>query len=244
MVEKNNFNAPQPVTRAAVLYVFRIMVEASIPMNAGCLKPITIIIPDGCMLKPEYPAAVIAGNTETSQQVTNCLLMALGAIANGPGTMNNLTYGNAKYQNYETICGGSPAGVMNNGRAFAGTSGVHVHMTNTRMTDPEILEMRYPVVLEEFSLRKGSGGKGAYPGGDATTRILRFEEDMTCAILGSSRYNPPKGINGGGNGEVGKTEIRRLNGDIELLKHCDQTEVKAGEAVIVTAPAAGGYGTP
>ncbi|MEM1039255.1 MAG: hydantoinase B/oxoprolinase family protein [Pseudomonadota bacterium] len=242
MIE-NNFNAPQPVTRAAVLYVFRIMVEGNIPMNAGCLKPINIIIPDGCLLKPDYPAAVIAGNTETSQQTTNCLLMALGAFANGPGTMNNLTYGNARYQNYETICGGSPAGVMNDATPFAGTSGVHVHMTNTRMTDPEILEMRYPVVVEEFSIRKGSGGQGAYPGGDGTTRRMRFLEDMTCAIIGSSRYNPPKGLNGGGNGECGKTEIRRLDGSIELLKHCDQTEVKAGEAVIVTTPAAGGYGT-
>ncbi|MEO1397558.1 MAG: hydantoinase B/oxoprolinase family protein [Pseudomonadota bacterium] len=239
---KNNFNAPQPVTRAAVLYVFRIMVEGNIPMNAGCLKPINIIVPDGCFLKPEYPAAVIAGNTETSQQTTNCLLMALGAFANAPGTMNNLTYGNARYQNYETICGGSPAGVMNDGTPFAGTSGVHVHMTNTRMTDPEILEMRYPVVVEEFSIRKGSGGKGAFPGGDGTTRRMRFLEDMTCAIIGSSRYNAPKGLNGGGEGECGKTEIRRLDGTIELLKHCDQTEVKAGEAVIVTTPAAGGYG--
>ena len=239
-VQQNNFNAPQPVTRAAVLYVFRIMVEANIPMNAGCLKPINIVIPDGCMLTPVYPAAVIAGNTETSQHVTNCLLMALGALANGPGTMNNLTYGNDRYQNYETICGGSPAGIDNSGRAFAGTSGVHVHMTNTRMTDPEILEMRYPVVLEEFSIRKGSGGRGKYNGGDATTRRMRFLEDMTCAIIGSSRYNPPKGLHGGGDGECGKTEIRRLSGEIELLNHCDQTEVVAGEAVIVTTPAAGG----
>ncbi|MEE9314719.1 MAG: hydantoinase B/oxoprolinase family protein [Rhizobiaceae bacterium] len=241
-VQKNNFNAPQPVTRAAVLYVFRIMVEANIPMNAGCLKPINIIIPDGCMLKPVYPAAVIAGNTETSQHVTNCLLMALKSMANAPGTMNNLTYGNDRYQNYETICGGAPAGVMNNGRAFAGANGVHVHMTNTRMTDPEILEMRYPIVVEEFSIRDGSGGKGQFNGGDGTTRILRFTEDMTCAILGSSRYNPPKGLNGGGDGECGKTEVRRLNGEIELLKHCDQTELVSGEAVIVTTPAAGGYG--
>ena len=243
-VQKNNFNAPQPVTRAAVLYVFRIMVEANIPMNAGCLKPINIIIPNGCMLKPNYPAAVIAGNTETSQMTTNCLLMALGAMANGPGTMNNLTYGNDRYQNYETICGGSPAGIDNAGRPFAGTSGVHVHMTNTRMTDPEILEMRYPVVVEEFSIRSGSGGKGKYNGGDGTTRCMRFLENMTCAIIGSSRYHPPKGLAGGGNGECGKTEIRRLSGEIELLSHADQTEVLAGEAVIVTTPAGGGYGSP
>ena len=241
-IAKNNFNAPEPVTRAAVLYVFRLMVENSIPMNAGCLKPINIIIPDGCMLRPVYPAAVIAGNTETSQQVTNCLLMALGALANGPGTMNNLTYGNAKYQNYETICGGAPAGQMNNGDQFVGPSGVHIHMTNTRMTDPEILEMRYPIVVEEFSIRKGSGGKGKHNGGDGTTRRLRFLEGMQCAILSSSRIKPPKGLHGGGDGEVGSTYVRRLSGEMEKLKHCDETSLKAGEAVIVNTPAAGAYG--
>ncbi|MFZ1813874.1 MAG: hydantoinase B/oxoprolinase family protein [Rhizobiaceae bacterium] len=241
-VAKNNFNAPEPVTRAAVLYVFRLMVEAPIPMNAGCLKPIRIIIPDGCMLKPQYPAAVIAGNTETSQHVTNCLLMALGALANAPGTMNNLTYGNERYQNYETICGGAPAGRLNNGRGFVGASAVHVHMTNTRMTDPEILEMRYPIVVEGFSIRKGSGGKGRYNGGDGTRRVLRFLEDMECAILSSSRKNAPRGLDGGGDGEVGRTEIRRLDGTVQELAHCDQTSVKAGEAVIVCTPAAGGYG--
>lgn len=240
-IAKNNFNAPEPVTRAAVLYVFRLMVEANIPMNAGCLKPINIIIPDGCMLKPVYPAAVIAGNTETSQHVTNCLLMALGALANAPGTMNNLTYGNAQYQNYETICGGAPAGRMNSGEGFEGASGVHVHMTNTRLTDPEVLEMRYPVVVEEFSIRKGSGGKGKFNGGDGVTRILRFLQDMDCAILSSSRYHPPKGLDGGGDGEVGSTQIRRKSGEIETLKHCDQTRVSAGDAVIVKTPAAGGY---
>ncbi|MCB1385033.1 MAG: hydantoinase B/oxoprolinase family protein [Nitratireductor sp.] len=241
-IAKNNFNAPEPVTRAAVLYVFRLMVEGDIPMNAGCLKPIEIVIPDGCMLKPTYPAAVIAGNTETSQHVTNCLLMALGALANAPGTMNNLTYGNARYQNYETVCGGAPAGRMNNGKGFAGASGIHVHMTNTRMTDPEILELRYPVVLEEFSIRPGSGGRGRYPGGDGTTRIMRFLEDMDCAILSSSRYHAPRGLGGGGDGECGSTAIRRADGTIDTLRHCDQTEVKAGDAVILKTPGAGGYG--
>ena len=241
-IQKNNFNAPEPVCRAAVLYVFRIMVEADIPMNAGCLKPINIVIPDGCMLKPQYPAAVIAGNTETSQHVTNCLLMALGAFANAPGTMNNLTYGNARYQNYETMCGGAPAGQMNSGRGFAGADAVHVHMTNTRLTDPEVLEMRYPVVVEEFKIRTGSGGSGKFKGGDGVSRTLRFQEDMTCAILSSSRYNAPRGLDGGGNGECGSTLIRRHTGDMETLKHCDQTEVKAGEAVVLNTPAAGGYG--
>ena len=230
-MEKNNFNAPEPVARAATLYVFRLMVEGNIPMNAGCLRPLNIVIPDGCMLKPSYPAAVVAGNTETSQHVTNCLLYALDALANAQGTMNNLTYGNARYQNYETICSGSPAGRMNSGRGFGGASGVHTHMTNTRMTDPEILEMRYPIVVEEFSIRKGSGGSGKFNGGDGTE----------CAILSSHRINPPKGLDGGGDGECGKTEIRRLDGTLEKLKHCDQTSVKAGEAVIVTTPTPGGY---
>ncbi|MEM9278286.1 MAG: hydantoinase B/oxoprolinase family protein [Pseudomonadota bacterium] len=241
-IKENNFNAPEPVCRAAVLYVFRIMVEGDIPMNAGCLKPINIIIPDGCMLKPQYPSAVIAGNTETSQHVTNCMLMALGAFANAPGTMNNLTYGNARYQNYETMCGGAPAGQMNSGRGFRGADAVHVHMTNTRLTDPEVLEMRYPVVVEEFKIRRGSGGNGKFRGGDAVSRTLRFMEDMTCAILSSSRYNPPKGLDGGSDGEPGSTIIRRLSGEFDTLKHCDQTEVKSGEAVILNTPAAGGYG--
>ncbi|GIL01085.1 MAG: 5-oxoprolinase [Alphaproteobacteria bacterium] len=237
----NNFNAPEPVARAAVLYVFRLMVEAPIPMNAGCLKPIRIVIPDGCMLKPRYPSAVVAGNTETSQHVTNCLLMALGAMANAQGTMNNLTYGNARYQNYETICSGAPAGRMNDGRGFHGASAVHTHMTNTRMTDPEVLEMRFPVVLEEFSIRRGSGGRGRFRGGDGTRRVLRFLEDMECAILSSHRKRPPAGLAGGGDGEVGRTEIRRLDGRLDELAHADQTSVKAGEAVIVTTPTGGGY---
>ncbi|RVA70912.1 5-oxoprolinase, partial [Mesorhizobium sp. M7A.F.Ca.CA.001.08.2.1] len=167
-VMKNNFNAPEPVARAAVLYAFRVMVEDMIPMNAGCLRPINIIIPDGCMLKPAYPAAVVAGNVETSQHVTNALFGAMGAMANAQGTMNNLTFGNKTYQYYETICSGSPAGRMNSGRGFAGTSGVHTHMTNSRLTDPEVLELRFPVLLEDFHIRKDSGGKGKWSAGDGT----------------------------------------------------------------------------
>jgi 5-oxoprolinase (ATP-hydrolysing) len=242
LVMPNNFNAPEPVTRAAVLYVFRLMVENPIPMNAGCLKPINIIIPEGCMLKPAYPAAVVAGNVETSQHVTNCLLEALGALSNAQGTMNNLTYGNAKYQNYETICSGAPAGVMNSGRGFAGAHGVHTHMTNTRLTDPEIVELRFPIRIEEFSIRQGSGGKGKYPGGDGTRRSMTFLEDMDCAILASHRKRPPKGLDGGGDGAMGKTEVLRLDGRLELLGHVYQTLVKAGETVIVTTPTPGGFG--
>jgi 5-oxoprolinase (ATP-hydrolysing) len=184
---------------------------------------------------------VVAGNTETSQHVTNCLLMALGAMANAQGTMNNLTYGNDRYQNYETICSGAPAGKMNDGRTFAGASGVHTHMTNSRMTDPEILEMRFPVVLEEFSIRPGSGGRGKFNGGDGTRRVMRFLEDMECAILSSHRRRPPSGLSGGGDGQPGRTEIRRLDGSLEELEHCDQTSVRADEAVIVTTPTSGGY---
>ncbi|MEI9424457.1 hydantoinase B/oxoprolinase family protein [Mesorhizobium sp. Cs1299R1N1] len=241
-VMKNNFNAPEPVARAAVLYAFRVMVEDMIPMNAGCLRPINIVIPDGCMLKPTYPAAVVAGNVETSQHVTNALFGAMGAMANAQGTMNNLTFGNKKYQYYETICSGSPAGHMNSGRGFAGTSGVHTHMTNSRLTDPEVLELRFPVVLEDFHIRQGSGGKGKWNAGDGTKRTIRFLEKMECAILSSHRNRPPQGLDGGGDGEAGSTKVRRNDGTVDVLKACDQTVLDAGEAVIVTTPTPGGFG--
>jgi 5-oxoprolinase (ATP-hydrolysing) len=240
----NNFNAPEPVTRAAVLYVFRVMVESPIPMNAGCLKPIRIVTPDGSMLRPRYPSAVVAGNVETSQHVTNALFGALGALANSQGTMNNLTFGDRTYQYYETICSGSPAGRMNSGRGFHGTSGVHVHMTNSRLTDPEILELRFPVLLEEFSLRPGSGGRGRFNAGDGTLRRLRFRERMDCAILSSHRSVAPQGIAGGGPGEMGRTIVRRRDGREEELKGCDQTVLEAGESITVITPTAGGYGPP
>ncbi|AMY01147.1 hydantoinase B/oxoprolinase family protein [Mesorhizobium ciceri] len=243
-VMKNNFNAPEPVARAAVLYAFRVMVEDMIPMNAGCLRPIKIIIPDGCMLKPAYPAAVVAGNVETSQHVTNALFGAMGAMANAQGTMNNLTFGNKTYQYYETICSGSPAGQMNSGRGFAGTSGVHTHMTNSRLTDPEVLELRFPVLLEDFHIREDSGGKGRWSAGDGTKRTIRFLEKMECAILSSHRNRPPQGLDGGGDGEVGSTKIRRKDGTIDLLKACDQTVLQAGDAVILTTPTPGGFGKP
>ncbi|MFK4769239.1 hydantoinase B/oxoprolinase family protein [Rhizobium sp. ZW T2_16] len=239
--KKNNFNAPEPVTRAAVLYVFRVMVESSIPMNAGCLKPIRIIVPDGSMLKPQYPAAVVAGNVETSQHVTNALFGALGAIAASQGTMNNLTFGNATYQYYETLCSGSPAGRFNDGTGFAGTDAVHVHMTNSRLTDPEILETRYPVLLEDFHIREASGGRGAFSAGDGTKRTIRFLEKMDCAILSSHRTIRPHGLAGGGEGELGLTTVRRLGGSVEELAGCAQTLIEAGEAVTVVTPTAGGY---
>jgi 5-oxoprolinase (ATP-hydrolysing) len=235
----NNFNAPEPVTRAATLYVFRVMVDEPIPMNAGCLKPIEVVVPTGSMLKPQYPAAVVAGNVETSQIVTNCLFAALGAMGPSQGTMNNLTFGNAKYQYYETICSGSPAGP-----GFDGTSGVHVHMTNTRLTDPEILELRYPVLLEEFSIRRGSGGRGKWSAGDGTHRRIRFLEKMDCAILSSFRKVVPYGMEGGSPGECGQNLVRRNDGVIETLEGCDQTVLEPGEAVTIITPTGGGWGRP
>ncbi|WPY95685.1 hydantoinase B/oxoprolinase family protein [Limimaricola variabilis] len=238
----NNFNAPEPVARAAVLYVFRVMCEQPIPMNAGCLRPIEIVIPEGSMLRPAYPRAVVAGNVETSQHVTNALFQALGALANAQGTMNNLTFGNERYQYYETICSGSPAGRLNDGRGFAGTSGVHTHMTNSRLTDPEVLETRFPVLLESFGLRPGSGGDGAFRGGDGTTRRLRFLEEMDLSILSSHRHRPPEGLDGGGAGEVGRTEVGRLDGSVETLAACAQTRLRPGETVTVVTPTPGGVG--
>ncbi|KQT54963.1 5-oxoprolinase [Aureimonas sp. Leaf454] len=239
--QPNNFNAPEPVTRAAVLYVFRVMVEGSIPMNAGCLRPIRIVVPEGSMLKPRYPAAVVAGNVETSQHVTNALFGALGAMAASQGSMNNLTFGNATYQYYETLCSGSPAGRFNDGTGFAGTDAVHVHMTNSRLTDPEILETRYPVLLEDFHIDAGSGGAGTYSAGGGTHRTIRFLEEMACAILSSHRTIAPQGLEGGGPGRLGETRVRRLDGGVEILQGCDQTVLRAGEAVTVVTPTAGGY---
>ncbi|HEV7260660.1 MAG TPA: hydantoinase B/oxoprolinase family protein [Bosea sp. (in: a-proteobacteria)] len=233
----DNFNAPAPVTRAAVLYVFRVMVDDAIPMNAGCLRPIRIIVPEGSMLAPRYPAAVVAGNVEVSQAVTNTLFGALEAMSASQGTMNNLTFGNEQYQYYETICSGSPAGP-----GFNGTSGVHVHMTNSRLTDPEILETRFPVVLEDFHIRAGSGGRGKWNAGDGTSRTIRFRTGMDCAILASHRKVRPFGVKGGEPGQLGKTLVRRLSGEVEELKPSDQTWLEAGEAVTVITPTAGGYG--
>jgi 5-oxoprolinase (ATP-hydrolysing) len=237
--QPTNFNAPEPVTRAAVLYVFRVMVDDDIPMNAGCLRPINIVIPQKSMLSPEYPAAVVAGNVETSQAVTNCLFGALGALAAAQGTMNNLNFGNARYQYYETICSGSPAGP-----GFNGTDAVHTHMTNTRLTDPEVLEFRYPVVLEDFHIRKGSGGKGKWHAGDGIRRTIRFLEKMECTILSGHRRVRPFGLAGGEAGQVGENWARRKDGKMERLQGCDDTVIETGEAVIIQTPTAGGYGMP
>jgi 5-oxoprolinase (ATP-hydrolysing) len=235
--QPTNFNAPEPVTRAAVLYVFRVMVDDDIPMNAGCLRPINIIVPKRSLLSPEYPAAVVAGNVETSQAVTSCLLGALGAMACAQSTMNNVNFGNKKYQYYETICSGSPAGP-----GFNGTDAVHTHMTNTRLTDPEVLEFRYPVVLEDFHIRKGSGGKGKWHAGDGIRRTIRFLEKMECTLLTGHRRVPPFGLAGGENGQVGENWARRKDGTMERLEGCDDTVIDAGEAIVIQTPTAGGYG--
>jgi len=235
--QPTNFNAPEPVARAAVLYVFRVMVDDEIPMNAGCLRPIRIVIPDGCMLSPLYPAAVVAGNVETSQAVTDTLFGALHALGSAQGTMNNLTFGNARYQYYETICSGAPAGP-----GFDGASAVHTHMTNSRLTDPEVLESRFPVVLEDFHIRRGSGGKGRWKAGDGTRRVLRFREAMDLAILSGHRRVPNFGVDGGEAGELGRNFVRRLDGRLEKLEGCDQTKLEAGEAVIIETPTGGGWG--
>lgn len=233
----DNFNAPEPVTRAAVLYVFRVMVEGNIPMNAGCLRPINLVIPEGSMLSPQYPAAVVAGNVEVSQAVTNCLFGALGALSAAQGTMNNLTFGNDVYQYYETICSGAPAGP-----GFDGADAVHTHMTNSRLTDPEVLEVRYPVVLEDFHIRHNSGGRGRWNAGDGTSRTIRFLEPMNCAILSGHRRVRPFGLAGGEPGQVGENWVRRKDGRLERLGGCDQTQIDSGEAIIVRTPTGGGFG--
>lgn len=242
--QNTNFNAPEPVTRAAVLYAFRVLVDEPIPMNAGCLRPLEISIPDGSLLKPRYPAAVVAGNTETSQIVTNALFAALGALAPSQGTMNNLTFGNSNVQYYETICSGAPAGYDRNGSGFDGSAAVQVHMTNTRLTDPEILELRYPVVLEEFSIRRGSGGQGQWSAGDGVRRVIRMREPMTCAILSGYRNRAPVGLNGGCDGQVGRNTVRRTNGTSEQLHGCAEVAMNAGDAIEIETPTGGGLEPP
>ena len=235
--QASNFNAPEPVARAAVLYVFRVMVEDEIPMNAGCLRPIRLIIPEGSMLSPRYPAAVVAGNVETSQAVTDTLFGALEALGSAQGTMNNLTFGNSTYQYYETICSGAPAGP-----GFNGASGMHTHMTNSRLTDPEVLETRFPVVLEDFHIRRGSGGKGKWNAGDGTRRRLRFRERMDLALLTGHRHVPNFGMRGGEAGELGHNLVRRKDGRVEELEGCAQTVLEAGETIEIVTPTGGGWG--
>jgi 5-oxoprolinase (ATP-hydrolysing) len=235
--QPNNFNAPLAICKAAVLYVFRTLVSDEIPLNAGCLKPLDIIVPEGCLLNPRYPAAVVAGNVETSQAIVNALYGALGVLAASQGTMNNFTFGNERHQYYETICGGSGAGAN-----FDGTDAIQTHMTNSRLTDPEVLEWRFPVLVESFTIRSHSGGQGQYQGGNGAIRRIRFREPMTAAILSGHRSIPPFGLNGGGAGAIGKNYIERRDGAIENLGSKAEVKMQAGDVFAIETPGGGGYG--
>jgi 5-oxoprolinase (ATP-hydrolysing) len=235
--QNSNFNAPAAVCKAAVLYVFRTLVDDEIPMNEGCLKPLEVVIPAGCMLNPRYPAAVVAGNVETSQVITDTLYGALGLMGAAQGTMNNFTFGNERYQYYETICGGSGAGPD-----FDGTDAVHTHMTNSRLTDPEVLEWRYPVLVESFAIRRGSGGGGLHRGGDGVVRRIKFREAMTAAILSGRRRVPPYGMAGGAPAATGRNYVIRADGTLVPLGGTAKIEVGAGDVFVVETPGGGGFG--
>jgi 5-oxoprolinase (ATP-hydrolysing) len=233
----NNFNAPLAVCKAVVLYVFRTLVDDDIPLNAGCLEPLEIIVPESSLLNPTYPAAVVAGNVETSQAIANALYGALGVMAASQGTMNNFTFGSDRYQYYETICGGSGAGVD-----FDGTDAIQTHMTNSRLTDPEILEWRFPILLEEFAIRANSGGKGKHHGGNGVTRRIKFLEPMTAAILSSSRVIPPFGLNGGESAVTGRNYVIRHDDEIINLPSTATVQMESGDTFVIETPGGGGYG--
>jgi len=234
---KSNFNAPLAICHAAVLYVFRCLVDDDIPLNQGCLKPVEIIVPEKSFLNPTHPCAVVAGNVETSQAIVNCLFLAFGAMAASQGTMNNLTFGDDDIQYYETIAGGMGATEKNNG-----ASAIQSHMTNSRLTDPEVLEWRYPVLLKEFKIRENSGGRGRYNGGNGVERRVEFLKDMHAAIISNNRTVTPMGINGGGDASRGENWIQRVDGDIQILDSSEETEVKKGDIFIIKTPGGGGYG--
>jgi 5-oxoprolinase (ATP-hydrolysing) len=237
--QDNNFNAPTAVCMAAVLYVFRTLVDDDIPLNAGCLKPLHVIIPAGSMLNPNPPASVVAGNVETSSCITNALFGALGVMAASQCTMNNFTFGNDRHQYYETIAGGSGAG-----NGFNGTSVVQTHMTNSRLTDPEVLEFRFPVRLESYTLRAGSGGAGHWHGGDGGVRRVRFLEAMTASILSNGRRVPAFGLAGGQPGATGINRVVRNDGSVEELGHIGQVQMQPGDVFEIHTPGGGGYGAP
>jgi 5-oxoprolinase (ATP-hydrolysing) len=233
----SNFNAPEAVTRAAVLYVFRSLIREEIPMNEGCLEPLQISIPKDSMLSPSYPAAVVAGNVETSQCVTDALYGALGALAASQGTMNNFTFGNDEVQYYETICGGAGAGP-----GFDGADAVHTHMTNSRMTDVEVFEQNFPVLVKSFAIRKGSGGAGKWRGGNGTVRTLRFTKQVEAAILSNHRRVAPFGMDGGEDGKQGINTLIREDGTAERLPATATVKLAAGDVVVIETPGGGGFG--
>jgi 5-oxoprolinase (ATP-hydrolysing) len=226
------------VVDAAALYVFRCLVDDDIPLNAGCLTPLNIVVPEGSMLNPHPPAAVVAGNVETSQHIVDALFAALGAMANSQGTMNNFTFGDAERQYYETICGGAGA----TARA-AGASAIHTHMTNSRLTDPEILERRFPVRLEAFEVHRGSGGDGAHPGGDGTRRRLRFLAPMEAALLSTRRAHAPQGLAGGGAALAGSQRLIEASGAVKELQGCFSITVRPGDVIEIETPGGGGFGS-
>jgi 5-oxoprolinase (ATP-hydrolysing) len=240
--QPGNLNAPLAITKAVVLYVFRVLVARPIPLNAGCFEPIDLVVPPGCLLHPRPPAAVVGGNVETSQAIANALFGALGVLAAGQGTMNNLSFGNAGCQYYETVAGGSGAGLGPDGQGFDGCDAVQSHMTNSRLTDPEILEARFPVRLERFALRRGSGGSGRWRGGDGVVRLLRCLEPLTLAILSGSRRVPPFGMDGGSPGRCGRNALLRADGRIEELGGSAQVAMAAGDAFLLETPGGGGWG--
>jgi len=237
--DDSNFNAPRAITTAAVLYVFRTLVDDDIPLNAGCLRPLRVVVPEGCLLNPRPPAAVVAGNVETSSCVTNALLGALGVQASSQQTMNNFSFGNARHQYYETLAGGSGAGP-----GHAGTSVVQTHMTNSRLTDPEVLEFRFPVRVEAHAIRRGSGGAGAFAGGDGAVRRLRFLEPMTAAVLSNGRRAGAFGAAGGVAGWPGTNRVERADGHIERLGACASVEMGVGDVFVIETPGGGGWGEP
>jgi 5-oxoprolinase (ATP-hydrolysing) len=234
----DNFNAPFSIARAASLYVVRTLIDDVIPMNDGCLRPIRLVVPEGSMLNPSFPAAVVAGNVETSQVVTDALFAATGRLAPSQGTMNNFTFGNEHYQYYETVCGGAGAGPD-----FDGASAVQTHMTNSRLTDPEILETRLPVRLDEFSIRRGSGGKGVHNGGDGVVRTVTFLEPMRANILADRRRVPPSGLRGGGDGLPGRNWVERTDGTVEMLTATESADVGPGDRFVIETPGGGGFGS-
>ena len=233
---QHNFHAPLAVTKAAVLYVIRCLVEEPIPLNAGCFRPLTLVVPEGTLLNPRPPAAVVAGNVETSQALCNLLFASLGVMAAAQGTMNNLTFGDGRRQYYETIAGGGGAG-----KGFPGSRGVQTHMTNSRLTDPEILEQRFPVRLERFGFRRGTGGAGRWRGGDGLVREFRFLEPLTAALLSGSRVVAPFGLAGGEPGEPGTAWLTRVDGTVEVLAGCVQLQVSAGDRLLIGTPGGGGF---
>jgi 5-oxoprolinase (ATP-hydrolysing) len=236
--QADNFNAPRAVARAAVLYVFRTLVSEDIPMNAGCARPLRIILPHGSIVNPRYPAAVVAGNVETSQVITDALYGALGIMAASQGTMNNFTFGNDHYQYYETICGGSGAG-----EDFDGCDAIQTHMTNSRLTDPEVLEWRFPVRLDAFAIRRGSGGSGRHRGGDGVERRVRFLTSMTAVILANRRRIAPFGLKGGDNGKTGRNWVERANGTVQEFGGAAQRTMNADDVFVIQSPGGGGFGT-